>query len=245
MKKTWITAYDFFSARVAEHSGIDTILVGDSLGMTVYGMEDTKSVTVEMMTRHFEAVKKGAPNTRIVLDFPIGTTENVMVAVETAEIFANAGASIFKIEGGKEMIPIVMELKSRGFEVVGHLGLTPQTSDWRVHGREEKESDEILKCIQTFEALGVTDIVLECVPEPLATKAQELFSGDIVGIGAGRNTNAQVLVFDDAVGRTVSDFSPKFLRRFGDAYLQEKTAVQKYVQAVQNNSFPSVEEVYV
>lgn len=244
MKKTWITAYDIFSARIAEKSQIDTLLVGDSLGMTVYGFESTQKVTTEIMVRHFEAVKKGAPNSRIVIDFPFGTTKNILTAVETAEIFANAGANIFKIEGGKEMLPIFMELKSRNFEIVGHLGLTPQTADLRVHGREKIEEIEILETIKNFDALGIKEIVLECVPEQLGKKAQEIFSGDIIGIGAGKDVNAQILVFDDVVGRTMLEFKPKFLRRFGNAFEYEQNAVEEYIDAVQKEKFPSEEESY-
>ncbi len=244
MKKTWVTAYDFFSARIAEQAKIDTILLGDSLGMTVYGHENTKKVTTEMMLRHFEAVKKGAPNSDIVIDFPFGTTENILIAIETAETFANAGGKIFKLEGGIELLSIFMTLQARGFEIVGHLGLTPQTSEWKVHGKEKKEADEILKTIKSFDAIGIKKIVLECVPSSLAKKAQEIFSGDIIGIGAGKDVNAQVLVFDDVVGRTDEKFQPKFLRRFGNAYEYEKNAIEQYISSVQDESFPNENEMY-
>ena len=243
-KKTWITAYDFSSAAIAEHSQIDTLLVGDSLGMTVYGFENTRKVTVEMMLRHFEAVKKGAPKSDIVIDFPFGTTENILIARETAEIFANVGGNTFKLEGGKELLPIIIELMARKFEVVGHLGLTPQTSEWKVHGKKKQEADEILETIKSFDALGMKRIVLECVPAHLGKKAQEIFSGDIIGIGAGNDVNGQVLVFDDVIGRTDATFQPKFLRRFANAQEYEKKAVEKYISAVKNGDFPSKKEMY-
>ena len=244
MKKTWITAYDFFSGRIAEKSGIDTLLVGDSLGMTVYGFEDTKKVTIEMMVRHFEAVKKGAPHSHIVIDFPFGTTENILIARETAEIFANAGGNCFKLEGGKELLSIFMELQSHGFEIVGHLGFTPQTSEMRIYGTEKKEADEILSTIKSFDAIGIKKIVLECVPSLLGKKAQEIFSGDIIGIGAGKDVNAQILVFDDVIGRTTETFQPKFLRRFSNAQQYEQKAIEEYISAVKNKIFPNKTEIY-
>ncbi len=246
--KTWITAYDVFSAQVAEKCGVDTLLVGDSLGMTVYGFEDTTSVTREMMAEHFKAVKRGAPNTRIVLDFPFGCDSDALTAVETAEFFANAGAEIFKIEGGLEMLEIFLELRSRGYEIVGHLGLTPQKiqkKHWGVQGREKSEAKEISQAVKKFAAIGIKEVVLECVPEPLATKIQSEFSGDIIGIGAGRNCNAQVLVFDDVVGKTPEIFAPKFLRKFGSARQNAEISVQKFLESVRKKTFPAEENIFL
>ncbi len=251
-KKVWITAYDVPSATASLDAGVDGILVGDSLGMTVYGLDSTKEVTVEMMCRHFEAVyktlKKHNSEVELVLDFPFGTTENILIALETAEKFKNIGAECFKIEGGKEMLPIFLELISRGFEIIGHLGLTPQTSELKVQAKTMEEQQEILEVIKIFEDIGITKIVLECVPADFAKKAQEIFSGDIVGIGAGSDVNAQILVFDDVIGRTASNFSPKFLRRFGKSLEESVNAVQKYKKAVlcsdEKNMFPKEEESY-
>ena len=248
-KKAWITAYDFFSGRVAAENGVDGILVGDSLGMTVYGFKNTKSVTVDMMLAHACAVQKGVeqslnPNTPIMVDFPFGTTSDMITALETAEIFASKGFTTFKIEGGKEHLSLFMELINRGYTVVGHLGLTPQTSDIRVYGKTEEESTSILESISAFEALGMRQIVLECVPAALGKKAQEQFSGDIIGIGAGNFPNAQILVFDDTVGRTVSDFSPKFLKRYGNAFEHESLSIQNYIDEVKRGVFPEEKHWY-
>ncbi len=251
-KKIWITAYDVPSTHASLEAKVDGILVGDSLGMTVYGLDSTQEVTVEMMSRHFEAVyktyKKNNSNIPLVLDFPFGTTENILVAIETAEIFKNIGAQCFKIEGGKEMIPIFLELISRGFEIVGHLGLTPQTSELKLHATTEQEQNELLEIIKIFDDIGIKHIVLECVPAIFAQRAQEIFSGDIIGIGAGKNVNAQILVFDDVIGRTHADFQPKFLRRFGKTFEQNVNAIKKYKNAVKSNDeknrFPNIDESY-
>ncbi len=254
-KKVWITAYDVPSATASLEAGVDGILVGDSLGMTVYGFQSTREVTVDIMERHFEAVYKVYTsfldkhnNTKLVLDFPYGTTENIAIAIETAERFKNVGATSFKIEGGKEKLSIMLELLSRGFEIVGHLGLTPQTSDLKVHAKTESEQNEILETINVFDDIGIKNIVLECVPAHFAQRAQEIFSGNIIGIGAGGAVNAQILVFDDVVGRTCSDFKPKFLRRFGENLKENIASIQSYKSAVQScneeNVFPSKKESY-
>lgn len=247
--KTWVTAYDIFSARVAEKSGVDTILVGDSLGMVVYGMENTHGVTKEMMAQHFLAVQKGAPNTRIVIDFPFGCAENILNAVETAEFFSNIGAKIFKIEGGIENLEIFLELRSRGYEIVGHLGLTPQSiTDWKVQGNTEVESEKIFSAVKKFSSIGIKEIILECVPQSVGKKSQEIItsknSGDIIGIGAGRHVNAQVLVFDDVVGRSEKKFSPKFLKRYTDSEKVSINALKNFVSEVQEKKFPAEKNVY-
>ncbi len=251
-KKTWITAYDVPSATASLEAEVDGILVGDSLGMTVYGFDSTREVTVEIMQRHFEAVykvyKKYHSNIPLVVDFPFGTTENILIAVETAEKFANIGAKYFKLEGGKEIVPIVLELISRGFEIVGHLGLTPQTSELRVQAKTEIEQNDLIETIKIFDDIGIKNIVLECVPADFAQRAQKIFSGDIIGIGAGKDVNAQILVFDDVIGKTTSDFQPKFLRRFGNSFEQSVNAVKEYKNAVESSDetivFPSDEESY-
>jgi 3-methyl-2-oxobutanoate hydroxymethyltransferase len=252
--QVWITAYDFFSSRIAEQAGVDTILVGDSLGMTVYGDEDTTKVTREIMARHFTAVQRGAPNTRIVLDFPFGCDRDVLTAVETAEYFNTIGAKYFKIEGGIEMLEIFLELRARGYNIVAHLGLTPQKiarKNWKVQGEVPEKAEEIFLACKKFAAIGIQEIVLECVPEHLAQKIQEYFDTtfpqkkiDIIGIGAGRNLNAQVLVFDDVVGKTPENFSPKFIQTFGNAAEYEQKAVEKFVDAVQQKTFPGEGNVF-
>ena len=236
MIHTWITAYDVFSARVAENSGIDTILVGDSLGMTVYGDEDTTQVSKEIMRRHFVAVQKGAPNTRIVLDFPFGCDKNLETALETAKYFSDVGANIFKIEGNadEKTLKIFEKLLQKGFQIVAHLGLQPQKflkKNWKVKGKKREESEGIMNSVQKFYTLGIREIVLECIPEKLSQILCQKFPEILfIGIGAGRNLPAQILVFDDIVGRTDSEnFSPKFVKTFGKAEAQETIAVRKYI----------------
>jgi len=251
MIQTWITAYDVFSARVAEYSKIDTILVGDSLGMTVYGDEDTTQVTKETMRRHFLAVQKGAPKTKIVLDFPFECDKNLETALQTAEYFSKVGAQIFKIEGNadEKTLEIFKTLLQKGFQIVAHLGLQPQKflkKNWKVQGQKNEESAIILNSVQKFYTLGIREIVLECIPEKLSQMLCQKFPEILfIGIGAGRNLPAQILVFDDIVGRTdLENFSPKFVKIFGNAEKQEITAVQKYISEVKSQKFPEQKHVF-
>lgn len=243
-KKVWITAYDIFSSRVSCAAGADCILVGDSLGMTVYGDDNTHSMTPEIMIRHFLAVKKESGDLPVVLDYPIGSADSFEKGKETFLYFQKFGVEMVKIEGGVEKIELFKWILDNGGDVVGHLGMQPQISEVRIHGRAKDEAQDILECINTLESIGVQNIVLECVPEELGKKAQEMFAGNIIGIGAGRYTNAQVLVFDDVVGRTDPVFTPRFLRRFGNSFEYDKTAVQDFVHAVKKNEFPGNAEVY-
>jgi len=163
--KVWVTAYDVFSTSLAIESKVDTILVGDSLGMTVYGFPNTSFVDKEIMKRHFSAVKNHANNTPIVLDYPFGCADSLDQGKRTFEDFHSIGASVVKIEGGKEQIPLFRWIQQNGGTVVGHLGLQPQISQTRVHGKLPEEAQEIIDTIQAFQEAGVQTIVLECVPE--------------------------------------------------------------------------------
>lgn len=242
----WATAYDVFSAEVCKKAEVDAILVGDSLGMTVYGLKNTREVTKELMFPHIKAVCTTVQNTPVVVDFPFGCDENVLKAIDTAEYFANGGANHFKIEGAEEnVLSAIVELRSRGFEVTGHLGLTPQKiTEWKVQGKDEVSAQKILHDAKILQQRGVSFLVLECVPEPLGKAVQEALHIPVIGIGAGRYTKGQVLVFDDIIGKTGEDFAPQFLRRFGNVRNEAISALQKYKNAVQKKDFPSTKETY-
>ncbi len=242
----WCTAYDTFSAELCEKMNIDTLLVGDSLGMTVYGLKSTQEVTKELMFPHVQAVQRSIKNIPIVVDFPYQSYTNVLQAVETAEYFANAGVHHFKLEGSDEnTLSAIFELRARGFEVTGHLGLTPQTiSSFSVQGKDILSAEKIFHDAQILTARGISFLVLECVPENLGKKIQELLPIPVIGIGAGRYTKGQILVFDDIVGKTKEEFQPKFLRRFGNLRNEAFEALQKYKSAVQKGDFPAQQEVY-
>lgn len=242
----WLSVHDYSSAKIAVEAGINTLLVGDSLGMTVYGMKDTKSVTLEMILRHTEsvirAVPKGFP---VVADMPIGTCNTPEEALKNAKSFRAIGTSRIKIEGGKEREKQIEILVKNGFEVTGHLGLLPQTAEkFSVVGKDDLSAKRILMETKLLEKLGAQNIVLECVPSSLAEEITNAIQIPTVGIGAGAGTSAQILVFNDVVGRSDLDFSPKFLRRFGNVFEVEKEAIQKYIEAVKNSDFPNTKESY-
>jgi len=203
------------------------------------------------MRRHFVAVQKGAPDTRIVLDFPFGCDKNLETALKTAKYFSEAGASIFKIEGNadEKTLQIFEKLLQKGFQIVAHLGLQPQKflkKNWKVKGQKEEESRDIIDSVQKFYTLGIREMVLECIPEKLSQMLSQKFPEILfIGIGAGRNLPAQILVFDDIVGRTdFKNFSPKFVKTFGNAEEQEITAVQKYISEVKTQKFPEEKHVF-
>ncbi len=245
MKKVWITAYDVFSATISQKARVDAILVGDSLGMTVYGFDSTQSVTREMMRQHFVAVQKAAPDMRIILDIPFQCDTDLITFLETLEFFAEVGAKEFKLELCEDNVHCLLEARSRGFAMVAHLGYLPQSGESaRVVGRNSEESNRIFSLAKKADILGVSSIVLECVPEDLAQKISESVQAEVIGIGAGRFVDGQVLVFDDVVGKTDSGFTPKFLRRFGNAREHILNAVIDYSKAVRMEEFPLKTEVY-
>jgi 3-methyl-2-oxobutanoate hydroxymethyltransferase len=246
MKYIWISAHDYFSAQIAVEGGVDVILVGDALGMTIYGFPDTKSVTMEMMLRHAEAVLRGTPKGfPIVVDLPYKTYETPEEALENAQKLRNIGIQHIKLEGGEEIFPQIDALLREGFEVTGHLGLLPQTAEsYRVVGKEKFFADKILSDAKEMQRKGVKNIVLECVPHSLAKSLADTSSIPIIGIGAGKYTHGQVLVFSDLIGRTSQKFSPKFLRQFGNSWEMEILAVQKFVHAGKSGDFPNASEWY-
>lgn len=245
MKKVWITAYDMVSAMIAEEAKVDAILVGDSLGMTVYGFENTTKVTKELMRQHFEVVQHFAPHTRIIVDMPFGADASLLTFLETLEYFAEAGAKEYKVELTEENFSCLLEARSRGYNMVAHLGYLPQSMHTpKVVGKEEEDSAKIIRLARMADTLGVSALVLECVPEILAQTITELVSCEVIGIGAGRYVSGQILVFDDIIGKTQSSFTPKFLRRFGNAFEENKKSVFAFAESVQSETFPGEKEIY-
>lgn len=245
MKKVWITAYDVFSAKMAENAGVDAILVGDSLGMTVYGFKTTQEVTKELMLQHFIAVKKSAPHTRCIIDIPYQCDIDPITLIETLEFFSEKGATEFKLELTDENFHCFFEARARGFSFVIHLGYLPQHEKIpHVFGKSIEEAKKIKNLAKKAKVLGVSSFVLECVPEWLAKEISDELSSEVIGIGAGRYTDGQILVFDDIVGKTSDSFTPKFLRRFGNVQEEYQKSLASYLNSVRFGEFPSEEEVY-
>ncbi len=247
-KITMISTYDYWSAMLCEKAGIDCILVGDSLGMVIQGLDTTLPVTLDEVIYHAKAVRRGASNTFIVVDMPFMSYQvNKDEAVKNAgRIMKETGANAVKIEGGEEIAEVVEKLVSIGIPVMGHLGLTPQSvhalGGYRVQGKTEEEKKRIIKDAKILEQAGVFSIVLEAVPSKLAEEVTELLDIPTIGIGAGSKTDGQVLVLHDMIG--IFEKSPKFVKRYMEAGAQIVDSLKKFKEEVEKGEFPNSEFTY-
>ena len=238
-----LTAYDYPTARLAAEAGIDLILVGDSLGMVVLGYDSTLPVTVEDMVHHTKAARRGAPEAFLIADMPYlsyGTVEQALACA--ARLMKEAGADSVKLEGGKEVVPIVEALVRAGVPVLGHVGLTPQTASalggYKLQGKDEAQARRILEDAMALEAAGCWGVVLELVPAPLAKLITERIGIPTIGIGAGPDCDGQVLVFHDMVG-LFSGFTPTFVKRYAEVGDTIRDAVGRYAAEVRSGAFPA------
>jgi len=235
-----LTAYDYPTAKLIDGI-VDIILVGDSLGMVVLGYENTTKVTMQDMLRATGAVARGAKNTLIVGDMPIGTYNEKKFALENANFFLNAGAHAVKIERKPE---IARFLVSKGIQVMGHVGLTPQTiTNFKVQGKDKESADSIFEEAKLMDEAGCFSLVLECIPLSLAKKITESISIPTIGIGAGIYCDGQVLVTHDILG-LYGDFKPKFVKRYAEIGAQMKNAFEQYAKEVREGKFPSDEQSF-
>lgn len=237
-----ITAYDYPSAKILDEVGVDYILVGDSLAMTILGHPDTKSITVEEMLHHVKAVVRGAPKSKIIADMPINSYRTVAEALKNAKKFMACGVYGVKIEGAKENI--IKTLITNNIPVVGHLGLLPQTAErYKVYGREEKEAQQLMRDAQMLDTLGISALVLECVPATLAKQMSDEIKTSTIGIGAGVNCDGQVLVLADIIG--LSGFKGKFVKQYADAKTLIMDAVVAFKKDVLMKKFPTKEQSFL
>ncbi|RJS79075.1 3-methyl-2-oxobutanoate hydroxymethyltransferase, partial [Candidatus Bathyarchaeota archaeon] len=198
-KIVMLTAYDYQMAKILDETGIDLILVGDSLGMVVKGEKDTKNVTMEEMIYHTKAVARGAKKTPIIGDMPIKSCDTVEKALKNARKFLDAGAQGVKVEGNRPNV--VKALINAGIPVMGHVGMLPQFSEtYRVKGKKPEEAERIFNDALNLDKLGVFSIVIECVPESLGKRITESVKAPTIGIGAGKHCDGQVLVINDLLG---------------------------------------------
>lgn len=248
-KLTMLTAYDYSTAKLFDEAGIDSMLVGDSLGMTMLGYDSTLPVTMEDMIHHTKAVVRGAKNTLVVGDMPYMSYHlSVQQAVENAGRFIKeAGAQAVKLEGGAAFCPEIEAMTRASIPVVGHLGLTPQSINafggFKVQGKSEEAARKIIEDAQALEAAGAFAIVLECVPAKLAEIITAKVAVPTIGIGAGAGCDGQVLVYQDMLGM-YDNFTPKFVRKFAEVGAMMKQGVQEYCAAVQDSSFPAAEHTF-
>lgn len=242
-----ITAYDYPSAKIAAGSGIDILLVGDSLGNVVLGYDGTVPVTMEDMLIHIKAVRRGAPEAFIVGDMPFLSYEiSPEKAIENAGLMLKAGANAVKLEGGEEFADTIRKITSSGIPVMGHLGFTPQSVNLlgghRVQGKTPESRAKLLKDAKALEDAGCFSIVLELVTEEVAKEVTESVTIPTIGIGAGRYCDGQVLVFHDVVGLSQGEF--KFVKRYADTYNIMLNAVSQYKEDVKSKIFPDEKNVF-
>lgn len=228
---------------------VDMLLVGDSLGMTIYGMKNTLGVTLEMMINHGRAVVEHAPGTAVIIDMPFGSYEAspAQAFLSASRLMQETGALAVKLEGGQTMAETVRFLSDRGIPVMGHVGLTPQSiqqlDGFKVQGKNSDSFEKILKDAQALEEAGAFAVVIECVPEPLAALITEKLSIPVIGIGASPQCDGQVLVVDDMLG-FFTDFRPKFVRHYAALHTDIKDAIEQFASDVRDRQFPSSEECY-
>ncbi|WP_457623568.1 3-methyl-2-oxobutanoate hydroxymethyltransferase [Persephonella sp.] len=247
-KITMVSTYDYWSARLCQMAEIDCLLVGDSVGMVVSGYETTLPVTIDEMIYHGKAVKRGAPDTFVTVDMPFLSYQvSKEEAVKNAgRILKETGCNAVKIEGGEEIAEIAERMISVGIPVMGHLGLTPQSvhalGGYKVQGRTEEDQKKIIKDAKILEQAGVFAVVLEAVPTSLAKKVTEVLQIPTIGIGAGKETDGQVLVFHDMLG--FFEKSPKFVKRYMEGGSLIKKALKEFKKDVEQGLFPSEEHSY-
>ncbi len=247
-KLTMLTAYDYTTAGIVDESGVNSILVGDSLGNVMLGYEDTLSVTVDDMVHHCAAVSRAVKNALLICDMPFLSYE---VSVE--EALKNAGrlmkegrANAVKLEGGAEYAPQIRAMVNAGIPVVGHLGLTPQSVNVfggnRVQGKSLDAAQKLIDDARALEEAGAFAVVLECVPAALASKVTHALNIPTIGIGAGADCDGQVLVYQDMLG--MSGFKPKFCKQYAQLRETMTNAFKAYIEDVEECSFPTAENEF-
>lgn len=248
-KITMTTAYDYSTAYFVDKAGIEVILVGDSLAMTVLGLDSTVSVTMEQMIHHIKPVVKGAHNAMIVGDMPFGSyNQSPEQAVYNAtRLMKEGGCDVVKLEGGKEVADKVKAIVDGGIPVMGHIGLTPQTisklGGFKVQGKTVDSAKSLLEDALVLQEAGAFSLVIECVPEELGKLITEKVKIPTIGIGAGKYCDGQVLVFHDMVG-LFEKFLPKFVKRYANLGEEVLKALQEFKNEVKEGKFPSDEFVF-
>lgn len=239
-----VTAYDATFAHLASAVGIEVLLVGDSLGMVVQGQDSTVPVTLEQMCYHTTAVKQGNQGALIMADMPYMSYATPEQAIANAAELMQAGAEMVKLEGGAWLVDTVKAMSERGIPVCSHLGLTPQYvhkfGGYKVQGREEAAAKQMLADAKAMEAAGADILLLECVPSELAKRLTESVSIPVIGIGAGSDTDAQVLVCYDMLGMN-SGHVPKFVKNYMVEGRTISEAFAAYHQEVKQGVFPAPE----
>jgi len=239
-KITALTAYDFVFARMLDQAGIDTVLVGDSLGMVVQGKPNTLSVTMDEIIYHTAMVSRGCSRALVVGDMPFMSYQGSLdAAVENAGRFLKeAGAAAVKLEGGADVCPVITAVARAGIPVQAHIGLTPQSVHQMGGFKVQRDEQRLLKDAQDVEAAGAFSVVLEGIPSPISRKITQALTIPTIGIGAGPHCDGQILVLHDMLG--INDrFLPKFVKKYADLAAEVKKGLADYIDEVRQGSFPS------
>ena len=237
-KITMVTAYDYTTAKIMDESGVNTILVGDTL-----------SVTMEDMIHHTAAVTRGAKNAFVVADMPFMSYQTSVydAVVNAGRLMKEGRANAVKLEGGVEFAPHIKAIAQASIPVVAHLGLTPQSVNafggFKVQGKDIEAAQKLIEDAKAVEEAGACMVVLECVPAKLAKKITEMLKVPTIGIGAGNGCDGQVLVYADMLGM-FSDFTPKFVKRFAETGAMMKQGFEQYIKEVKEGTYPSAEHTY-
>lgn len=248
-KLTMLTAYDYTTAKLLDESGVDSILVGDSLGMVVLGYDDTLSVTMEDMIHHSSAVARGAKNALVITDMPFMSYQTSVydAVVNAGRLVKEGSAQAVKLEGGIEFCEHIKAIVKASIPVCAHIGLTPQSINafggFKVQGKGKEEAQRLLDEARAVEEAGAFAVVLECVPAKLAKKISESISIPTIGIGAGAGCDGQVLVYQDMLAM-YSDFKPKFVKQYAQIGSVMKDAFRQYIDEVKSGAFPSEEHTF-
>ena len=248
-KITMLTCYDYSTAKLMEEAGVNTILVGDSLGNTILGYEDTIQVTMEDMIHHCTAVSRGIKNILLVCDMPFMSYQTSVydAVVNAGRLMKEGHANMVKLEGGVEVVPQIEAIVKASIPVCAHIGLTPQSINafggFKIQGKTEAAARKLIEDAKAVQKAGATMVVLEGVPAKLATKITEMLDIPTIGIGAGAGCDGQVLVYQDMLGM-FSDYVPKFVRQFANVGEVMKNAFKEYIEEVQNGNFPAEEHTY-
>ena len=248
-KITMVTAYDYSTAKLIDNSGINSILVGDSLGMVMLGYPDTVSVTMEDMLHHVKAVSRGTENALVICDMPFMSYQTSVydAVVNAGRLMKEGRAGAVKLEGGKEYAEHVRAIVNASIPVCGHIGMTPQSVNafggFKVQGKTEEAARKLIEDAIALQEAGAFAVVIECVPHKLAEYISEILSIPTIGIGAGNGCSGQVLVYQDMLGM-YSDFTPKFVKKFANVGDVMTDAFKSYSDEVKTGQFPTEEHSF-
>ncbi|MEJ5357603.1 MAG: 3-methyl-2-oxobutanoate hydroxymethyltransferase [Desulfobacterales bacterium] len=248
-KAVWMTAYDYTTAQLAEQAGMDMLLVGDSLGMAVYGYPGTVPVTVEQSLYHTEAVRRGAPNTFVIGDMPFGSYHgSVNDAVQNAvRYFKTCGVDCIKLEGGVRVAHIIRAIADNGMLVMGHVGLTPQSTaalgGFKAQGRTAESALAVIEDAQAVCEAGAFAILVEAVPPEVTRMIARELPIPVYGIGAGAECDGQVMIVSDILG-IFQAFTPKFVKKYANLGAEMLRVFEAYIRDVKTGAFPAPEHTY-